>query len=417
MQPIFQLPRCLTFAGRHPATTVQGASPLPAIGIAVAIVVKVAPQHPPSKAAQLLLPLLGLGLVLGFTSGCHKSPQSDDVRIVVRVEEAQPPRKTPIQNTQRYLGVVKGEAEIDLSFKVGGILDVIGQGPGSDWREGDQVTKGSVLAQLKQADFESAVKSAQAKATLDGSQVERGRRLRTDGALSQQELDVLEAGYKASQAALEQALQAKADSTLTASMNGAVLARLANSGETVLPGRTVLRFADLSTVSVELGVPEKVVSQIREGEEVPISITAMDETRFMGKVSEVGVAAKEGARLYRVKLKVHNPEFRLKSGMTAYATFHELSPVGTNAVLVRLSALVAASPKAGTSENQLAVFVIGADGRAHERWVKTDDIIRSSILVKEGVKAGEKVVVAGASLLYDGALVDARPMETAEGVR
>ena len=52
------------------------------------------------------------------------------------------------------------------------------------------------------------------------------------------------------------------------------------------------------------------------------------------------------------------------------------------------------------------------DGKASERQIKTDDLVRSSVIVTEGLKAGERVVTAGASTLYDGAPVDARGEET-----
>jgi membrane fusion protein (multidrug efflux system) len=52
----------------------------------------------------------------------------------------------------------------------------------------------------------------------------------------------------------------------------------------------------------------------------------------------------------------------------------------------------------------LAVFVV-SDGKASRRPVKTGDIFSSSVIVKEGLRAGEEVVTAGASFLYDGAPV------------
>jgi hypothetical protein len=40
-----------------------------------------------------------------------------------------------------------------LSFKVGGIIELIGPAEGTDWDEGTPVRAGAVLAELKQADF------------------------------------------------------------------------------------------------------------------------------------------------------------------------------------------------------------------------------------------------------------------------
>ncbi len=56
---------------------------------------------------------------------------------------------------------------------------------------------------------------------------------------------------------------------------------------------------------------------------------------------------------------------------------------------------------------QLAVFVV-KDGKAAQRLVKTGDIVASSIIVTDGLKAGEEVVTRGASELYDGAPVIVR---------
>ena len=62
-----------------------------------------------------------------------------------------------------YLAAVKFDHETDLSFKVGGILVSIGPAPGTDWDEGTPVKAGTVLAELKQADFTNALNSARAK--------------------------------------------------------------------------------------------------------------------------------------------------------------------------------------------------------------------------------------------------------------
>jgi RND family efflux transporter MFP subunit len=165
----------------------------------------------------------------------------------------------------------------------------------------------------------------------------------------------------------------------------------------------------LRQMSVELGIPDRVISRVRAGKEFPVRVTTLETSTFTGRVSEVGVATKEGARLFRVIIKVPNPEGVLKSGMTASVALDDKDSFPRGSVVVPMSALVSASKSSGA--NQLAVFVVDAEGKAHERPVKTDDILRSSIIVTEGLKAGDKVVTAGASTLYDGAPVDARSEE------
>ena len=67
-----------------------------------------------------------------------------------------------------YLAPVKFDHETDLSFKVGGILVSIGPAPGTDWDEGTPVKAGTVLAELKQADFTNALNSARARGGTGG---------------------------------------------------------------------------------------------------------------------------------------------------------------------------------------------------------------------------------------------------------
>ncbi len=77
-------------------------------------------------------------------------------------------------------------------------------------------------------------------------------------------------------------------------------------------------------------------------------------------------------------------------------------------VCVPLSALVTIAPDGRSPANgqqQLGVFV-AQDGKAVSRRVKTGDILNSSIIITEGLQAGERVVTSGASFLYDDAPIE-----------
>ncbi len=90
------------------------------------------------------------------------------------------------------------------------------------------------------------------------------------------------------------------------------------SGVTVAPGQRVLRFADTSLMSVELGLPDRLIGKLTPGQEIDVEISALEGLPpFKGRVSEVGVAASGEGRLFRVVIKVPNPDGLLRSGMTA----------------------------------------------------------------------------------------------------
>jgi RND family efflux transporter MFP subunit len=269
-----------------------------------------------------------------------------------------------------------------------------------------------LLAELKQADFTNALNSARAKADLASKTVERFRKLRVSDAISQQELDVTEADWRTAQAQLDQAEQNLRDSRLVAAKDGVVLARYVNSRVTVSPGQRVLRFADTSLMSVELGLPDRLVGRLAPGKEIDVEVSALEGLPpFKGRVSEVGVAASGEGRLFRVVIKVPNPNGLLRSGMTARIHVGDDSTVSPGTVCIPLSALVTLAPDGNshaTGKTQLGVFVV-QEGKAATRAVKTGDILNSSILVTEGLRVGEQVVTSGASFLYEGAPVEVAP--------
>lgn len=345
---------------------------------------------------------------LVILSGCGKPAAHPPQKMAVQTARAQSMESYRPETEPAYIAIVRAENETDLSFKVGGILDLVGPEPGQDWDEGTRVQSGTVLARLKQADFVNALSSAQAHADLAIKVRDRLRKLRESDAISQQEMDVTEANWLTAQATLNQARQNTNDSQLRAAMDGTVLTRYVNSGVTVAAGQRVLRFADTSVMSVELGVPDRLVNHFSPGKEFSVEISALEgHPTFPGRVSEVGVAASQEGRLFRVVIKVPNRDGLIRSGMTASVKVGDLARFSPRSVRVPLSALVTMPPngeRAGSGESQLAVFVV-KDGRVSRRPIKTGDILASAIVVNEGIAAGEEVVTAGASFLYDGAPV------------
>lgn len=341
--------------------------------------------------------------------GCGKPATRPSEKSLVRTAVVESADKVRSDGDASYLASVRFDQETDLSFKVGGILVGIGPAPGKDWDEGTPVKAGTILAELKQADFTNALDSARARAELAVKTVERYRKLREVDAISQQEADVTEAEWRTAAAQLDQAEQNLRDSRLVATKDGVVLARYVNSRVTVSPGQRVLRFADTSVISVELGLPDRLIGRVSPGEEIPVEISALEGMPpFKGRVSEVGVAASGEGRLFRVVIKVPNPDGLLRSGMTARIQVGDSPAAKPGTVCVPLSALVtfvSGGNASAATQAQLGVFVV-QEGKAVQRAVKTGDILKSSILITEGLRAGEQVVTSGASFLYDGAPVE-----------
>jgi RND family efflux transporter MFP subunit len=355
--------------------------------------------------ARNLVSCLALALTLAL-AGCSPKESAAPEKRLVRHATVRPAASIH-RGGAEYVGVLKGDIETDLGFKVGGILELIGPpGDPEGWREGTAARKGSLLAQLNQNDFESAAKEARARLDLTDATLRRTAELFTNKTVSAQEYDVARANRDSAHATFERARQALGDSRIEAPYDGTILFRMASAGETIAPGKPVLHLADLSQMSLEIGVPDTLVGRLTQNMPARVRVSALDGLECSGRVSEIGVAARPGTRLFKVIIKIPNTDRRLKPGMSATVDFSGASPLPENAVVVPLSAIVTGS---GARSKSLAVFVLDDSGHVRERIVQTEDIVRSSIVVLDGLKAGERVITSGAPDLYDGALVDSRP--------
>ena len=274
-------------------------------------------------------------------AGCGKPPEHGPEKMLVRTTVVQPFGNVRPDGEASYLAQVRAEKETDLSFKLGGIVEKIGPAPGTDWDEATPVKAGQVLAQLKQEDFINTRNAARAQAEMKGKDIERDRKLLAGLVISPQQFDQAEGAWETAKAALDEAEQNVRDSQLVASRDGMVLARYVNSRVTVNAGQPVLRIADTSLMSVELQLPDRLISRFVPGKQVPVEVSALEGMPpFRGRVSEVGVAANAQGRLYRVVIKVPNPDGLLRSGMTARIPVEGNPAVAPGTVCVPLSALV-----------------------------------------------------------------------------
>jgi multidrug efflux pump subunit AcrA (membrane-fusion protein) len=199
------------------------------------------------------------------------------------------------------------------------------------------------------------------------------------------------------QAQLDQAEQNLRDSRLDRGKDGVVLARYINrASRFTRPARAALRRHQPDVGRT--GIAGSLVGRLTPGKEIDVEISALEGMPpFRGRCRKSACAASGEGRLFRVVIKVPNPDGLLRSGMTARIRVSDAAGVKPGTVVVPLSALVTFAP--GNAGGR----VRRARRQSREALVKTGDILNSSILITEGLRAGEQLVTSGAAFLYDGA--------------
>ena len=134
----------------------------------------------------------------------------------------------------RFPAIVNAATSADLTFAVSGQIASLAV------KEGDEVEKGQLIAQLDQDRFRTDV--SQARATLDGAQLEfeRAERLIKEDAIARNVFQQRRTQRDIAQAGLDAANKALADSTLRSPFAGVIAVRQAKELEVVQPSQSVV---------------------------------------------------------------------------------------------------------------------------------------------------------------------------------
>jgi Cu(I)/Ag(I) efflux system membrane fusion protein/cobalt-zinc-cadmium efflux system membrane fusion protein len=190
--------------------------------------------------------------------------------------------------------------------------------------------------------------------------------------------------------ALEEKRQASDAIVFRSPVSGFVLEKQAIKGLHVMPGQSLYKVADLSTVWVEADVYENELSGVRTGASAIVTLDAYPGERFSGRVMYVYPYVEEKTRTNKVRFEFANRGGRLKPGL--YATV-ELKTGGGNGLTVPANAVL-------DSGKEQVVFVAQGNGLFEPRKVQVGRRFGDRVQILDGVKEGEEVAT-GATFFLD----------------
>ena len=256
------------------------------------------------------------------------------------------------------------------------------------------VTNGQVIAQLDPATYKAIVAGARAdlansKAGLELAQAEeeRSKALYLSKIVAQSDYDAAVAAFHQAQAQVEQK-QASLDqaqvnlayTTIYAPVNGVVLSRNVDVGQTVaasLSAPTLYMIAnDLSKMQIDALVSEADIGGIETNQTVNFTVDAFPSRMFQGVVFQIRNAPQTNQNVitYDTVIGVENPDLKLRPGMTANVFI--ITAQRANALKIpngalRFHPLELADAKkdsnGGTATNGAAAQSGGGDGKTHAR--------------------------------------------------
>lgn len=330
-------------------------------------------------------------------------------------------RRGEVKRPLMITGTVLPRQEANVGTKVAGRIELISV------EEGEEVREGETLFRMDQSDLLLVEKAARASLAMAGASLnetsltlesaarekERFSRLYEKNAISRQKLDDITTAHALAASRLELAkarlaeaeanlallLQRLHDTVIVAPFSGMVVKKFVNEAEIVSSGVPVIALMDIDRVKTEVEIPETSLTAVKQGTPVAVALDALPGEVFRGAVSRLNPRINRQSRAFKAEIDIANPGRRIKPGMFARITI--ATEAVQNVIVIPQQALVV------DERGAAAVFAIRND-RTVLLAIKTGLAGEGLVEVREGLAAGDRVVIGGNYGLGEDTPVNAR---------
>lgn len=266
---------------------------------------------------------------------------------------------------------------------------------------GQTVKEGAVLVQLYDAPEQADRVAAAAKADFAEAQLRRSQELAPTGAEPRELLEQRKAEAAQAAAAVRQLDARIQQKSIRAPFSGQIGIRRINHGQYLNAGDAIATLTQLDSLYVNFTLPQQDLPKLKQGATVRVTVDAAPGRVFTGRISSIEPRIDGETRNVAVQALLPNDDRLLKSGM--YATARLALPATTDSIALPLTAIQT------SASGDSVVLVQDADaqgiGKAVAVPVVTGRRLGEEVLVTEGIKAGDIVVMAGQNRLPPGAMV------------
>ncbi len=383
-------------------------------------------DRPPRRWGRLVGWLAALALIVGgvvyyLRANPSLGPLAAFGAVEVETTQASvqstggPSSGTPILTASGYLVARKQSV---ISSKIQGRLSELRV------EEGSVVHGGEVIARLEDADYVAAIAKAKAdieyaKANL--TEMQRQARLQQglyrDKVVSQDAVDAADAKVRISQAEVDQdeanlkVQQALLEFTnIRAPFDGVVIKKMTEVGESVAPippgvnvstsSGAIVAVADMNSLEAEVDVNESNVAQLSNNQPATISVQAIPNHPYDGRLRQIIPTADRTKATVTVKVSILDKDKNLKPEMSCNVTFLEpKKPSQSNAPPQRI--VTVSKDAITTRDGKQVVFEVG-DRKVRMLPVTTGNDLNGQVIVKSGLAGSETLVNNPPQKLKDG---------------
>jgi len=269
---------------------------------------------------------------------------------------------------------------------------------GASVREGDKVHTGQALICLgRDKSITAQLSAAKADITRDEKELDRVKKLVENGAIPGDQLEIARARFENVKAQVARLEESKTDFVVRAPWNGIVSKVMVVVGDFVPPRTPLVEIFDPSSLIVRFAIPESESQNIHigNGHNISVSLDAYPGKTFQGRIVRIypKLDPSTRTRLVEASLRESPP---LTPGL--FARIRMNVETHDNAVIIPQEAVVV------NAAGERLTYVVN-EGRVSARKITTGIEADGQIETINGLKPGEKIVIAGNEKLKDGSQV------------
>jgi RND family efflux transporter MFP subunit len=357
------------------------------------------------KLAALLLTLAALSLV-----ACNRAPPvapATAASLEFAAADLVSAELRPMTLTVPISGTLRPWREATVKAKVAGEVQAL------TVREGDPVKSGQAIGRIDGNDYRARLAGAEADvAAAQASLGVADKNQATQASLLAKNFisanaydttvgnrDAAKARLDAAKAAADVARKALADTTLLATMDGIVSARVVQAGERVAVDGRIVTISDISRLELAASVAASDAARLAIGAEITLGVEGLSDLSVSGRIERINPSAAAGSRTIELYALIDNRDGRLRGGL--FAQGEAAAGVPEQRVAVPASAV--------REEGGARVLYVLADEKLQRRQVKTALMQGEWVAITEGVAPGERVVRYNLGPLKDGSRAAVKP--------
>ncbi|GAB4312482.1 MAG: hypothetical protein Kow0059_03060 [Candidatus Sumerlaeia bacterium] len=261
--------------------------------------------------------------------------------------------------------------------------------------EGQRVEAGQVIFEIDTDTLQTELELARTRLTLAEKQLDRTRELFAQGFASREKLDEDENAVEQEQANVRLKQLRLEKATIQAPLAGVINHTYVEAGDYVREGTPLCEIIQTDRLKMIVGVPEKDVVYLREGQRAPVQVdalTARGAAPLQGTIHKIIPAADDVTHTFSVEVAVDEPGELARPGMIGRVELTRRTL--DNAILIPIFSVMRHS-------QGYAVFV-ERDGKAQRRFVQIGRFLPQGLQIESGLAPGDRLIVRGQRDLVDG---------------